>query len=331
MAVDLRGRDLLKLLDYTPDEIRYLIESAKHFKQLKKTKTPHNYLVGKNIALIFEKDSTRTRCAFEVAASDLGMGSTYLGPTGSQIGKKESIADTARVLSRMYDGIQYRGYKQAIVEELAQYASVPVWNGLTDEFHPTQMLADFLTIEENFGELKGKKLVFIGDTRNNVASSLMVASAKLGVHFVACGPRELWPAQQLVETCNRISSENGCSINVTDNLEEAVNSADVIYTDVWLSMGEDESKWPDRIKLLKNYQVNSEVMQKAKQTAIFLHALPSFHNFNTAIGAEIFEKFAIKEMEVTDAVFESQQSKVFDQAENRLHTIKALIFETLRP
>jgi ornithine carbamoyltransferase len=331
MAVDLRGKDLLKLLDYTPDEIRYLIESAKHFKQLKKTKTAHNYLVGKNIALIFEKDSTRTRCAFEVAASDLGMGSTYLGPTGSQIGKKETIADTARVLSRMYDGIQYRGFKQAVVEELAKYSSVPVWNGLTDEFHPTQMLADFLTIEENFGDVKGKKLVFVGDTRNNVASSLMVASAKLGVHFVACGPRELWPSQQLVETCNKISSENESTINVTDNLDEAVASADVIYTDVWLSMGEDESKWSDRIKLLKNYQVSSAVMQKAKQTAIFLHALPSFHNFDTAISAEIFERFSIKEMEVTDEVFESPQSKVFDQAENRLHTIKALIFETLRP
>ena len=330
MNVDLKGRDLLKLLDYSKEEILYLISLAKVLKEKKKKHEPHAYLKGKDVVLLFEKDSTRTRCAFEVGAMDLGMGVTYLGPSGSQMGKKESIADTAQVLSRMYDGIEYRGFDQTIVEELARNASVPVWNGLTNEFHPTQMLADILTIQENFGEIRGRKLVFLGDARNNVACSLMVVCAKLGIHFVCCAPKELFPPASLVATCQEIAKEEGSSILLTENTSEGVKDADVIYTDVWVSMGEDASLWEKRIQLLKPYQVNEQVMSMAKPTAIFLHCLPSFHDTHTTIGKEIYDKFGLSEMEVTDAVFISKASKVMDQAENRLHTIKAVMYATLK-
>lgn len=328
--VDLRGRNLLTLLDYTPEEIRYLLDLAKDFKDKKRNGVPHKYLDGKNIVLLFEKTSTRTRCAFEVAGLDLGLGVTYLDPGSSQMGKKESISDTAKVLGRMYDGIEYRGFSQTIVEELANNAGVPVWNGLTTEFHPTQMLADILTVEENFGSLKGLKLVFMGDAHNNVANSLMVVCAKLGMNFVACAPKELWPDMKLVDKCMKIASDNGGSVNLMENVVEATRDADVIYTDVWVSMGEDESVWENRIKLLSPYQVNSSVMENARPDAIFLHCLPSFHDLNTTIGKEIYEKFGLKEMEVTDEVFNSSASKVFDEAENRLHTIKAVVYATLR-
>lgn len=330
MDIDLRGRDFLTLVNYSEEEIRYLLDLSKHFKQLKKSKTPHKYLEGKNIAIIFEKDSTRTRCSFEVAASDLGMGVTYLGPTGSQIGKKESIADTARVLCRMFEGIEYRGFSQSIVEELAKYSSVPVWNGLTDEFHPTQMLADFMTIEEIFGHLKGLSLTFVGDTKNNSGNSLMVTCAKMGVNYTACGPRELWPNDDLVNTCREIASKNNSSVTITDNLDEATKDRDVLYTDVWLSMGDPVEQWESRINLLKPYQISKSVMENAKDSAIFLHALPSFHNQGTTIGQDIFKRFGVSEMEVTDEVFESEHSKVFDEAENRMHTIKAVVYATIR-
>ena len=330
MDIDLRGRDFLGLLDYSEDEIGYLLDTAKKFKQLKKAKTPHKYLENKNIVTIFEKDSTRTRCSFDVAAFDLGMGVTYLGPTGSQIGKKESIADTARVLCRMYDGIEYRGFGQDIVEELAKYSSVPVWNGLTDKFHPTQMLADFLTIEEVFGQLKGLSLTFVGDVGNNAGNSLMVISAKSGVNFTACGPKELWPDEELINTCRVIAEKNGSSITLTDNIEDGTKDRDVIYTDVWLSMGDPAEEWESRINLLKPYQITKSVMVNAKDTAIFLHALPSFHNQDTTIGQDIYKKFGVSEMEVTNEVFESDQSKVFDEAENRMHTIKAVIYATIK-
>lgn len=330
MEIDLRGRDFLSLLDYSELEIRYLLDLAKYFKQLKKAKTPHKYLVNKNIVTIFEKDSTRTRCSFDVAAFDLGMGVTYLGPTGSQIGKKETIADTARVLCRMYDGIEYRGFSQELVTELAKYSSVPVWNGLTDTFHPTQMLADFLTIEENFGHLKGLGLVFVGDIRNNSGNSLMVMSAKMGVNFTACGPKELWPDTGLLDVCREIAQKNGSSITITDNLLEATKDKDAIYADVWLSMGDPPEKWEARINLLKSYQITKDVIANAKDSVIFLHALPSFHNQGTTIAQDIQKKFGISEMEVTDEVFESQHSKVFDEAENRMHTIKAVVYATIR-
>ena len=330
MAVSLSGRSFLKLLDFTPAEIRYMLELSKEFKRPKLTNTPHRYLQGKNIVLLFEKTSTRTRCAFEVAGMDLGMGVTFLDPGSSQMGKKESIEDTAKVLGRMYDGIEYRGFDQELVEQLSRDSGVPVWNGLTDAFHPTQMLADMLTVEENFGNCKGLKFVFMGDARNNVANSLMVVCAKLGVNFVACGPKEQMPAADLVETCKAIAAENGSTITLTDDVKEGTKGAHVIYTDIWVSMGEPDSVWAERIKLLKPYQVNKEVMANADPNAIFMHCLPSFHDLNTSIGRDINEKFGIPEMEVTNEVFTSKQSKVFDEAENRMHTIKAVMYATLK-
>ena len=330
MAVSLSGRSFLKLLDFTPAEIRYMLELSKEFKRLKLTNTPHRYLQGKNIVLLFEKTSSRTRCAFEVAGMDLGMGVTFLDPGSSQMGKKESIEDTAKVLGRMYDGIEYRGFDQELVEQLSRDSGVPVWNGLTDAFHPTQMLADMLTVEENFGNCKGLKFVFMGDARNNVANSLMVVCAKLGVNFVACGPKEQMPAADLVETCKAIAAENGSTITLTDDVKEGTKGAHVIYTDIWVSMGEPDSVWAERIKLLKPYQVNKEVMANADPNAIFMHCLPSFHDLNTSIGRDINEKFGIPEMEVTNEVFTSKQSKVFDEAENRMHTIKAVMYATLK-
>ena len=326
----LKGRDFLKLLDFTPEEIAQLLSVAIGLKKKKHSGEPHRYLEGKQIAIIFEKDSTRTRCSFEVAAKDLGMQVTYLGPTGSQMGKKETIADTARVLASMYDGIEYRGFEQSIVQELADYSKVPVWNGLTNEFHPTQMLADVMTIFEEFGSIKGRKLVFCGDARNNVGNSLMVVSAKLGMHFTCCAPEELFPEEELVNTCREICKETGGSITLTEDIMEGTKDADALYTDVWLSMGEDVNKWEERINLLKPYQVTMNVMNNADKDAIFLHCLPSFHNNGTTIGKEIEEKFGLKEMEVTDEVFESSHSRVFEEAENRMHTIKAVILETLR-
>lgn len=328
--MNLKGRNFLTLLDYTKEEIRYLLDLAKDFKEKKHNSIEHRYLSGKNIVLLFEKTSTRTRCAFEVAGLDLGMGVTYLDPGSSQMGKKESIEDTAKVLGRMYDGIEYRGYDQSIVETLANNAGVPVWNGLTTDFHPTQMLADVMTVEENFGHLEGIKLVFMGDARNNVANSLMVVCAKMGMHFVSCGPKDLWPNPELVEKCRQIAEESGATIEMTEDVLEASKNADVIYTDVWVSMGEPEEVWDERIKLLKKYQVNENVMNNANEKAIFLHCLPSFHDLNTTIGKDIYEKYGLKEMEVTDAVFDSDKSKVFDEAENRLHTIKAVIYATMR-
>ena len=329
MATNIRGRNYLKLLDYTPKEIRYILDLAKNFKNMKRAGVPHKYLEGKNIVLLFEKTSTRTRCSFEVAGMDLGMGVTYLDPGSSQMGKKESIADTARVLGRMYDGIEYRGFDQNLVEELAEYAGVPVWNGLTDQFHPTQMLADLLTIEENFGRLKGLNFTYMGDARNNMGNSLMIACAKMGLNFTACAPKELFPEESLVEKAREIATENGCTVTLTENVEEGAANADIIYTDIWVSMGEPDEVWETRIKLLKDYQVNKRVMSMAKETAIFMHCLPSFHDTNTTIGAEIAEKFGLKEMEVTNEVFESKQSVVFDEAENRMHTIKAVVYATL--
>ena len=330
MAVNLSGRSFLKLLDFEPEEIRYLLDVAKEFKKLKLTNTPHKYLEGKNVALLFEKTSTRTRCAFEVAGYDLGMGVTFLDPTSSQMGKKESIADTARVLGRMYDGLEYRGFSQKIVEEISEKSGVPVWNGLTDDFHPTQMLADLLTIEENFGRLKGINLTFMGDARNNVANSLMVASAKMGLNFTCCGPKELFPNEKLVDECRKIAAENDCTITLTDDVKKGTENADVIYTDIWVSMGEPDEIWESRTKLLSPYQVNKEVMANAHDDAIFLHCLPSFHNLETTIGKDVYEKFGFKEMEVTDEVFESKQSKAFDEAANRIHTIKAVMYATLK-
>ena len=330
MAVSLSGRSFLKLLDFTPAEIRYMLELSKEFKRLKLTNTPHRYLQGKNIVLLFEKTSTRTRCAFEVAGMDLGMGVTFLDPGSSQMGKKESIEDTAKVLGRMYDGIEYRGFDQELVEQLSRDSGVPVWNGLTDAFHPTQMLADMLTVEENFGNCKGLKFVFMGDARNNVANRLMVVGAKLGVNFVACGPKEQMPAADLVETCKAIAAENGSTITLTDDVKEGTKGAHVIYTDIWVSMGEPDSVWAERIKLLKPYQVNKEVMANADPNAIFMHCLPSFHDLNTSIGRDINEKFGIPEMEVTNEVFTSKQSKEIDEAENRMHTHKAVMYATLK-
>lgn len=329
MPVNIRGRHFLKLLDYSPAEIRYLLDLAKDFKSMKRAGTPHRYLEGKNIVLLFEKTSTRTRCSFEVAGYDLGMGVTYLDPGSSQMGKKESIADTARVLGRMYDGIEYRGFSQELVEELAKYAGVPVWNGLTDQFHPTQMLADLLTIEEKFGTLKGLRFTYMGDARNNMGNSLMIACAKMGLHFTACAPKELFPAPELVETAKSLAAESGGSVTLTEDVKEGTRDADVIYTDIWVSMGEPDSVWAERIRLLRPYQVNAAVMANAKDSAIFMHCLPSFHDTKTTIGAEIAEKFGVPEMEVTDEVFESSRSVVFDEAENRMHTIKAVIYATL--
>ncbi len=331
MPVSLSGRHFLKLLDFTPDEIRYLIKLSKNFKDMKRAGVPHKYLEGKNIVLLFEKTSTRTRCAFEVAGNDLGMGVTYLDPGSSQMGKKESIEDTARVLGRMYDGIEYRGFDQAIVEDLAANAGVPVWNGLTTDFHPTQMIADMLTVEENFPQgIKGLKFVFMGDAQNNVANSLMVVCSKLGLNFVACGPKEQMPKEELVATCREIAAETGGSVTLTEDVKEACTGAHVIYTDIWVSMGEPAELWAERIKLLEPYRVTSEVMAMASDDAIFMHCLPSFHDTKTTIGAEIAEQFGVTEMEVSDEVFESKQSKVFDEAENRMHTIKAVMYATLK-
>ncbi|WP_042277344.1 ornithine carbamoyltransferase [[Clostridium] dakarense] len=329
MAVNLRGRSFLKLLDFSSAEIRYLLDLSKNLKDLKRAGVVNKTLNGKNVAILFEKDSTRTRCSFEVGAMDLGMGVTYLGPTGSQMGKKESIADTARVLGRMYDGIEYRGFSQDIVEELAQYAGVPVWNGLTDEFHPTQMIADLLTIEEKLGRLKGVNFVYMGDARNNMGNSLMVACAKMGLNFTACAPKELFPAEELVATCEAIAKENGCTITLTEDVMAGTKNADVIYTDVWVSMGEPAEVWEARIKQLMPFQVNKAVMDNANPEAIFMHCLPAFHDLKTKVGAEMGEKFGITEMEVTDEVFESKQSVVFDEAENRMHTIKAIMAATI--
>lgn len=331
MPISLSGRNYLKLLDFSPKEIRYLISLAKQFKALKLAGTPHRYLEGKNIVLLFEKTSTRTRCSFEVAGHDLGLGVTYLDPGSSQMGKKESIEDTARVLGRMFDGIEYRGYGQEIVENLAAHAGVPVWNGLTNEFHPTQMIADMLTLEENFPEgIKGKKLVFMGDAENNVANSLMVVCAKLGLHFVACGPEERMPNAELVSTCRDLARESGGSVTLTSSVEEACTGADVVYTDIWVSMGEPAELWEERIKLLSPYQVNSRVIDLMAPTGIFMHCLPAFHDTETTIGAEIAERFGITEMEVTDEVFRGPRSRVFDEAENRMHSIKAIIYATLK-
>lgn len=328
--MNLSQRSFLKLLDYTKEEIEYLLDLSADFKNKKKNNIPHEYLKGKNIALLFEKTSTRTRCAFEVAAYDLGMHVTFLDPQSSQMGKKESIEDTAKVLGRMYDGIEYRGFSQSIVENLAASAGVPVWNGLTNEFHPTQMLADFLTIKENFGHLKGLKLVFCGDGRNNVANSLMVACSKLGVNYTLAAPKSLWPDENLVNICKDIAISTNCQIEFEEDIIKATKDANCIYTDVWVSMGEADNIWEERLNLLKNYQVNMNVLNNASQDVIFLHCLPSFHDLNTTIGEEIYKKFGLKEMEVTDEVFRMDKSKVFDEAENRMHTIKAVMYATLK-
>jgi ornithine carbamoyltransferase len=327
--MDLTGRHFLKLLDFTPEEITYMLDVAADLKEKKKKGIPVDIYRGRNVALIFEKTSTRTRCSFEVAAHDLGMGTTYLDPTGSQIGKKESIADTARVLGRMYEGIEYRGFGQDIVEELAKYAGVPVWNGLTNEFHPTQMLADLLTIREHFGHLKGIRLTYMGDARYNMGNSLMVACAKMGMHFTACTTKKYFPAEELVKTCEDIAAQTGGSVTLTEDVQTGVNKTDVIYTDVWVSMGEPDEVWQERLHDLMPYQVNQKVMEYAGENAVFMHCLPAFHDLNTKIGREISEKYGINEMEVTDEVFESPASIVFDEAENRMHTIKAVMAVTL--
>lgn len=326
--MNLKGRDFLTLLDYTPEEIAYLVDLAAELKAKKKAGVLHDVLRGKNVALIFEKTSTRTRCSFEVAAHDLGMGSTYLDPTGSQIGKKESIADTAQVLCGMFDGIEYRSYGQEIVNELAKYSTVPVWNGLTNEFHPTQILADFLTIKEHFGKLAGLKFAYMGDARYNMGNSLMIGCAKMGLHFVACAPKAYWPAPELVEKCKAIATETGATITLSDDTD-VVKDADVVYTDVWVSMGEPVEVWAERIEALAPYQVNAELMAKAKPTAVFMHCLPAYHDHKTAVGKEMGEKFGRDAMEVTDEVFTGPQSIVFQEAENRMHTIKAVMAATL--
>ena len=329
MGIDLKGRSFLTLKDFTPEEINFMLDYAAALKKKKKEGRPGRLLAGKNIVLLFEKTSTRTRCAFEVAGFDEGACVTFL--TNSQMGKKESIEDTARVLGRMYDGIEYRGFSQELVEELAEKAGVPVWNGLTDEFHPTQMIADLLTIEENFPMgVKGLKFVFFGDTRNNMGNSLMVLCAKMGMHFVGCGPKELRPADDLIATCEKIAAETGATITFTDDPKAAATDADVLYTDIWVSMGEPDEVWAERIKHLEKFRVTKEVMAMANEGAIFLHCLPAFHDTNTTIGADIAERFGVTEMEVEDAVFESKQSKVFDEAENRMHTIKAVMYATLQ-
>ena len=326
--MNLKGRDFLTLLDYTPEEISALLALAAELKAKKKAGIAHDTLRGKNVALIFEKTSTRTRCAFEVAAHDLGMGTTYLDPTGSQIGKKESIADTAQVLAGMFDGIEYRGFGQAIVEELAKYADVPVWNGLTNEYHPTQILADFLTLQEHFGHLAGLKFVYMGDARYNMGNSLMIGCAKMGLHFVACAPKAYWPDAALVATCEELAKESGGSVLLTEDTA-AVAGADAVYTDVWVSMGEPAEAWAQRIKVMLPYQVNAALMAAAGPQAVFMHCLPAFHDHKTAIGKEVGEKFGLDALEVTDEVFSGPQSIVFQEAENRMHTIKAVMAATL--
>lgn len=328
---DLTGRDFLTLRDFTKEEIEYLIDLSADLKAKKKKGERVDFYRGQNVALIFEKTSTRTRCSFEVAAHDLGIGTTYLDPTGSQIGKKESIADTARVLSGMFDGIEYRGFGQEVVEELAKYSDVPVWNGLTNEYHPTQMIADMLTVKERFGKLAGLKFVYMGDARYNMGNSLMIACAKLGLHFVACTAKEYFPDRELVKVCEEYAKESGGSLFLTEDVTEGTKNADVIYTDVWVSMGEPDEVWEERIHALMPYQVNKKAMSNAKDTAIFMHCLPAFHDLKTKIGKEIYEKFGISEMEVTDEVFESEQSVVFQEAENRMHSIKAIMASTLTP
>lgn len=327
--MDLKGRNFLTLKDFTKEEIEYFINLAADYKEKKKKGVAVDTLKGKNVALIFEKTSTRTRCSFEVAAHDLGMGTTYLDPKGSQIGKKESIRDTARVLGRIYDGIEYRGFGQEIVEELAKYAGVPVWNGLTNEYHPTQMLADLLTIREHLGRVEGVKLVYMGDARYNMGNSLMILCAKMGMNFVACAPKKYFPNEALVKECEVFAKESGATITLTEDVKEGTKGADVIYTDVWVSMGEPDEVWEERIKELSPYKVTKEVMENAGSQAIFLHCLPAFHDLETTIGKEMGERFGIKDMEVTDEVFESEQSVVFDEAENRMHTIKAVMAATL--
>lgn len=329
MGVNLRGRSFLTLLDFTSQEIRYLLDLSRNFKELKRTGVPHKHLSGKNIVLLFEKTSTRTRCAFEVAGMDLGMGVTYLEPGSSQMGKKESIEDTARVLGRMYDGIEYRGFSQENVETLARCSGVPVWNGLTDLFHPTQMLADLLTIEEHLGELKGVKFVYMGDARNNVANSLMIACAKMGMHFTACAPESLFPAADLVEKAKAIAAETGGSVTLTSDVVAGTTGQDVFYTDVWVSMGEPDEVWAERIKLLQPYQVNKEAFSRGSERALFLHCLPAFHDLETVVGRDIHSKFGLTAMEVSDDVFRCSRSVVFDEAENRMHTIKAVMYATL--
>lgn len=327
--MNLYNRNLLTLLDYSPEEIMYLLKLSSELKKMKKEGKETHVLKNKNIALLFEKDSTRTRCSFEVAAYDLGMHVTYLGPTGSQMGKKESIKDTARVLGRMFDGIEFRGFKHETVEELAAYANVPVWNGLTDRYHPTQVLADALTILEHKGKLKGIKMAYLGDARYNMGNSLMIMSAKLGLDFRAVGPKSLMPSKELVDKCLDVCKETSGKITLTESIEEGVKDVDVVVTDVWVSMGEPDSVWKERIEMLLPYQVNKNVMALAKDDAIFLHCLPSFHNLETKIGMEIYEKYGLNGLEVTEDVFESEQSVVFDEAENRLHTIKAVIYATM--
>ena len=323
------GKDFLKIMDFSEDELHYMLGVARRFKEYKKEGKSHKFFPNKNIAILFEKTSTRTRCSFEVAGYDLGMGVTFLDPTGSQMGHKESIADTARVLSRLYDGIEYRGFDQSIVDELAKYSDVPVWNGLTDECHPTQALGDFMTIEEHFGRLNGLTLAFVGDTRNNVSNSLMAMSAKMGVNYIACGPEELKPSDDIVTKCKPIAEKNGSSVVVTTDLAAIKGKADIIYTDVWLSLGEPQEKWGERIGLLKPYQVNMALMDSAKDSTIFLHCLPSFHDLNTSIARDVNKNYGLTEMEVTNEVFESSRSLVFEQAENRMHTIKTVMFLTL--
>ena len=327
--ISLHTKHFLKLLDFSPAEIEGLIDLAAEFKAKKKAGIPHRLYEGKNIALIFEKTSTRTRCAFEVAGADLGMHPVYLDPSGSQIGKKESIADTARVLGRMFDGIEYRGYGQEIVEELAHYAGVPVWNGLTNEYHPTQILADFLTIREHFGSLKGVKLVYMGDARYNMGNSLMVGCAKMGMHFVACAPKAYFPNAQLVAECESIAAETGAVLEFIEDPMVATKGAHVLYTDVWVSMGEPDSVWQERIEQLSPYRITKELMDNAGEQAVFMHCLPAFHDLKTTVGKQIYDKFGIDCMEVTDEVFESERSIVFDEAENRMHTIKAVMAATL--
>ena len=327
--MDLKGRHFLTLKDFTPEEIIYLLDLAAELKEKKKKGILVDHHRGKNVALIFEKDSTRTRSSFEIAAHDLGMGTTYIGTMGSQFGKKESIKDTARVLGRMYEGIEYRGFGQEIVEELAQYAGVPVWNGLTNEYHPTQMLANMLTIREHFGKLKGLKLVYMGDARYNMGNSLMIACSKMGMHFTACAPKEYFPNKELVALCEKYAKESGGSITLTEDVKAGTKDADVLYTDVWVSMGEPDEVWKERIEALSPYQINKAAMDNAKDTAVFMHCLPAFHDLKTKIGKEIYEKYGLTEMEVTDEVFEKYADVVFREAENRMHTIKAVMYVTL--
>lgn len=324
------GRDFLQILDFSPDELRYMLDVAKVFKNYKKTGQSHKYFPDKNAVLIFEKTSTRTRCSFEVACHDLGIGTTYLDPSGSQMGHKESIADTAQVLAKLYDGIEYRGFAQKTVDDLAKYADVPVWNGLTDYCHPTQALADFLTIEEHFGSLDELTVAYLGDTRNNVANSLMAMSAKMGVNYIGCGPEVLKPDTKLLKQCQEVAAQTGAQITITSDLQTLANTADVIYTDVWLSMGEDKAKWQERIDQLKPYQVTMDVMNLAGPDAIFMHPLPSFHDLETSIGRDVHEKYGLSELEVTNEVFNSKRSLVFEEAENRMHTIKTVIYLTLK-